>query len=46
MVDEISQLSDAVYLGIGTWGLTKKQQQISLPFVLEGEIANYRGDIG
>lgn len=46
MVDEIRQLSDTVYLGIGTWGLTKKQQQISLPFVLEGPIANYRGDIG
>lgn len=46
MVDEVRQLSDTLYLGIGTWGFTKWQQKIPLPFVLEGPIADYRGDIG
>lgn len=46
MVDEVRRLAPGVYLGIGTWGFTAKQRQIALPFLLEGPIAVYRGDIG
>lgn len=46
MVDEVRRLAPGVYLGIGTWGFTAAQRQIALPFLLEGPVENYRGDIG
>lgn len=46
MVDEVRRVAPGLYLGIGTWGFTKGQRQIPLPFVLEGPVAPYRGDIG
>lgn len=46
MVDEVRMLAPGMYLGIGTWGFTRKQRQIALPFLLEGPIAAYRQDIG
>lgn len=46
MVDEIRRLDDGRYLGIGTWGVNKKQCQIPYPFLLQGPHHDYRGDIG
>ncbi len=46
MVDEVRKVADGVYLGIGTWGFTRGQRQVALPFLLEGPIAAYRKDIG
>lgn len=46
MVDEIRKLDDGRYLGIGTWGFSKKQCQIPYPFLLQGPHYDYRGDIG
>lgn len=46
MVDEVRQFSPGVYLGMGTWGFTDGQRRIALPFLLEGPIGEYRGDIG
>jgi hypothetical protein len=46
MVDEVRKVADGVYLGIGTWGFTRAQRQIALPFLLEGPIGAYRKDIG
>ncbi len=46
MVDEVRRLTKDSYLGIGTWGFTHAQRQIPLPFLLEGPVAAYRGDIG
>ncbi|AXI03667.1 hypothetical protein [Aquirhabdus parva] len=46
MVDEVRKVADGVYLGIGTWGFTRAQRQIPLPFLLEGPIGVYRKDIG
>lgn len=46
MVDEVRQLARGVYLGIGTWGFTDRQRRIALPFLLEGPVGVYRGDIG
>ena len=46
MVDEVRRLSRTAYLGIGTWGFTKAQRRIALPFLLTGPVSAYRGDIG
>ena len=46
MVDEVRRVSPGVYLGIGTWGFTDKQRRMPYPFLLEGPVAAYRGDIG
>ena len=46
MVDEVRRVSPGVYLGIGTWGYTDKQRRIAYPFLLQGPVADYRGDIG
>ena len=46
MVDEVRRLGDGRYLGIGTWGFSGKQRQVALPFLLEGPVGPYRGDIG
>ena len=46
MVDEVRRLSKTAYLGIGTWGFTKAQRRIALPFLLSGPVSAYRGDIG
>lgn len=46
MVDEVRRLAADLYLGIGTWGFMDSQRMIPLPFVLQGPIAAYRGDIG
>lgn len=46
MVDEIRWVDGNRYLGIGTWGFTDSWRRIALPFVLEGPIEAYRGDIG
>lgn len=46
MVDEVRRVGPGLYLGIGTWGFSKGQRRIPLPFVLEGPVAPYQGDIG
>lgn len=46
MVDEVRRVAPDLYLGIGTWGFTKGQRQVALPFILEPTGDNYRGDIG
>lgn len=46
MVDEVRRIAPGLYLGIGTWGFTKAQRNIPLPFVLEGPVAPYCRDIG
>lgn len=46
MVDEVRRLSKTAHLGIGTWGFTKTQRRIALPFLLSGPVSAYRGDIG
>lgn len=46
MVDEVRRVAPGLYLGIGTWGFSKKQRAIAYPFLLEGPVADYRGDIG
>ena len=46
MVDEVRRVAPGLYLGIGTWGFSDRQRRIPLPFVLEGPVAPYRGDIG
>ncbi|WP_338761015.1 hypothetical protein V7968_32835 [Nocardia vulneris] len=45
-VDELRTLSPGVYLGLGHLGLTARQRKVPIAFVLEGPIAQYRGDIG
>lgn len=46
MVDEVRRLAPGIYLGIGTWGFIAAQRRIALPFLLEGPVGDYRGDIG
>lgn len=46
MVDEVRKVGPGLYLGIGTWGFTRGQRHNPQPFVLEGPVAPYRGDIG
>ncbi len=46
MVDEIRRVSPGLYLGIGTYGFTDAQRLTPYPFLLEGPIGLYRGDIG
>lgn len=46
MVDEIRRLTTEAWLGIGTWGFIDAQRRIPLPFLLEGPVGDYRGDIG
>jgi len=46
MVDEVRVLRPGVYLGIGTWGFTKAQRHVAYPFLMQGPVAAYRGDIG
>lgn len=46
MVDEVRRVAPGLYLGIGTWGFTRAQRRIPLPFVLEGPVAPYFRDIG
>ena len=35
-VDEIRKVGENIYLGVGTWGFTKKQRLKPLPFCLQG----------
>lgn len=46
MVDEVRRVDDGQYLAIGTWGFTKRQRQIPLPFSLRSTDRPYIGDIG
>lgn len=46
MVDEVRRVAPGLYLGLGTWGFTAAQRRIAWPFLLEGPVAPYRGDIG
>ena len=46
MVDEIRRLDDGRYLGIGTLGFTDRMRLVPLPFLLEGPIGPYAGDLG
>lgn len=46
MVDEVRRFDSGLYLAIGTSGFNDEQRQIPSPFMLEGPIADYRGDIG
>jgi hypothetical protein len=46
MVDEVRRVAPGLYLGIGTYGFTDAQRRIPYPFMLEGPVATYRGDIG
>jgi hypothetical protein len=46
MVDEVRRVVPGLYLGIGTWGFSKGQRHIPLPFLLEGPVAPYLCDIG
>lgn len=46
MVDEVRKIAPCLYLGIGTFGFSKAQRRVPLPFLLEGPVADYRGDIG
>lgn len=46
MVDEVRRVMPGLYLGIGTYGFTNSQRHTPYPFVLEGPVAPYRGDIG
>lgn len=46
MVDEIRQINDTLYLGMGTWGFSAKQRRVGYPFLLQDVGAAYRGDIG
>lgn len=46
MVDELRRVAPGLYLGMGTWGFTAAQRRIAWPFLLEGPVAHYRGDIG
>lgn len=46
MVDEVRRIDDGLYLAIGTWGFTKRQRQIPLPFALRATDRPYIGDLG
>lgn len=46
MVDEVRRVDDGLYLAIGTWGFTRRQRQIPLPFALRSTDRPYLGDIG
>lgn len=46
MVDEVRRVAPGLYLGMGTWGFTEAQRRVPCPFLLEGPVAPYRGDIG
>lgn len=46
MVDEVRRIDDDLFLAIGTWGFTKRQRQIPLPFALRSTDRPYLGDIG
>jgi hypothetical protein len=46
MVDEVRRVEDGLYLGIGTWGFTRRQRLIPLPFALQSTARPYLGDIG
>jgi hypothetical protein len=46
MVDEVRRVDEGLYLAIGTWGFSKRQRQIPLPFALRSTDRPYLGDIG
>jgi hypothetical protein len=46
MVDEVRKVYDGLYLGIGTFGFSENQRMTPYPFMLEGPVHEYRGDIG
>ncbi|MGH8493412.1 MAG: hypothetical protein ACRERR_09960 [Moraxellaceae bacterium] len=46
MVDEVRRVAPGLYLGIGTYGFTAAQRRQPYPFLLQGPVASYRGDIG
>jgi hypothetical protein len=46
MVDEVRRAATGVYLGMGTWGFTDAQRRVPRPFLLNGPVGPYRGDIG
>ncbi len=43
MRDEVRKLDRGVYLGVGTWGFTKRMREKTLPFVLTGPIGPFAG---
>lgn len=46
MVDEVRRVGDGLYLAIGTWGFSRRQRQMPLPFALRDAGRPYIGDIG
>lgn len=46
MVDEVRRVDDGLYLAIGTWGFSRRQRQIPLPFALRSTDRPYLGDVG
>lgn len=46
MVDEVRRIASGLYLGIGTCGFSDATRRIPRPFLLEGPVGDYRGDIG
>ncbi|MDP2228774.1 MAG: hypothetical protein Q8J78_14990 [Moraxellaceae bacterium] len=46
MVDEVRRVAPGLYLGMGTYGFSDAMRRTPYPFVLEGPVAPYRGDIG
>lgn len=46
MVDEVRRADDGLYLAIGTWGFSRRQRLIPLPFALRATDRGYLGDVG
>jgi hypothetical protein len=46
VVDEVRRLEAGRYLGMGTMGFTNSQRHVPLPFLLEGPVGPYPGDLG
>jgi hypothetical protein len=46
VVDEVRRLEAGRYLGLGTMGFTYAQRHVPLPFLLEGPVGPYPGDLG
>ena len=46
VVDEVRRLEAGQYLGMGTMGFTDAQRRVPLPFLLEGPVGPYPGDLG
>jgi hypothetical protein len=46
MVDEVRRVDNGFYLAIGTWGFSRRQRQLPLPFALRSTDRPYLGDVG